>query len=81
MNVITNTHLSTVRTIILTSTVLALALAGSGGLGVSALWAAPLLAVAACVTKLVIESTLPDHVANERPIELSLVGARTDAFV
>lgn len=81
MNLSTNTHQS-VRTVVLSTAVLALALVASGGLSVSALWVVPLLAVAAYFTKLVISQTFPGHeIATELAIPTSMRAAPTDIFI
>ncbi len=82
MDVSATTHRSTVRTIVLSTAALALALFASAGLGVSALWVAPLVAVAAYFAKLVIDQTFPDgQMVAELAIAKSIPAAQTDTFI
>ncbi|NNF56087.1 MAG: hypothetical protein HKN03_16795 [Acidimicrobiales bacterium] len=82
MNVNPTTHPSTVRTIILSTAALALALSASAGLSISALWVAPLIAVAASFTKLVIDQSLPDHqVVASVATPMSTGATQTDIFI
>ncbi len=82
MIVSATTHRSTVRTTVLSTAALTLALFASAGLSVSALWVAPLVAVAAVFTKLVIDQTFPH---GQMAAELAIAGptpaAHSDVFI
>ena len=82
MNVCATTRRSTVRTIVLSTAALALALFASAGLSFSALWVAPLVAVAAYFAKLVIDQTFPDgQMVAELAIPGSMPAAQTGIFI